>query len=82
LCDEWTNGCPDYIAETEGSCQNRGGVWAAPAACPTAMFEAKCALPANADGSQLTSRWYTGADTATQQNFCTSIGQGVWSDSF
>lgn len=82
LCDEWSNACPAYIAETEGSCDNRGGVWASPAACPTAAFEGKCALPASPDASQLTSRWYTGADTATQESFCTTIGQGTWSTTF
>ena len=81
-CDDWSNGTPGYIAETEVSCGNRGGVWDSPAACPTADFVGKCVVPASPDGSQLAMRYYAGTDLTAIQDFCANIAAGAWSTTF
>lgn len=81
LCDDYAHACP-LLGEIQEACSNLAGTYASPAACPTAGFLAKCTLPANPNGSQLTTRYYTGVDIAALQDFCQNIAGGTWSTTF
>ena len=80
------NTCDDYPAPTAAqcadgpaACANRSGVFAKPAACPTAGFKAKCTMPG--PGSYVL-RFYGARGDAADQSFCQTTAQGTWSTTF
>jgi hypothetical protein len=63
-------------------CSSNSGVFAKPAACPTAGFLGKCTF--TSDGTLRVRRYYPGegVDVAYLQDFCVNTAHGVWSTTF
>jgi hypothetical protein len=79
--------CYDIAAPTQAQtdnlpvkCSSDSGDFQQPASCPQAGYLGKCTFAAP-DGTE-TDRFYTGADAAYQQDFCTTVALGTWSTAF
>jgi hypothetical protein len=80
ICDEYPNPTAQQDSDVPVRCSSISGVLSRPPACPTAGFLGKCTL--GSGKGVYVQRFYTGADAAYSQDFCTNTSMGSWSTTF